>query len=238
MGAILLRPVRDVPPRVVAGDGPFLTDEHGRRYLDACGGAAVSCLGHSHPAIVEAVAEQIHRGTHYGAGHDIEVEWGERVCQLVPSIERVEFTSSGPEPTPMAMRLARASPGREKILKFAGHFHGWQDYAIPGERLPVSDAPSPGAPRSVFDTVAVAPVNVLAFVDQQLSGGEIAAVILEPSGASWASIPLPDGFLTELREITKRHNTLLIFDEVITGFRWAAGGAQELARRARGTPRC
>ena len=224
-----VRYARPFPVYIERASGSTKIDVDGNTLIDYSMGHGALILGHSHPAIVEAVAEQIHRGTHYGAGHDIEVEWGERVCQVVPSIERVEFTSSGTEATLMAMRLARAYTGREKILKFAGHFHGWQDYAIPGERLPVSDAPSPGVPRAVFETVVVAPVNDLAFVEQQLSGGEIAAVILEPSGASWASIPLPDGFLAELREITKRHNTLLIFDEVITGFRWAAGGAQEAA---------
>ncbi|MDI3339909.1 MAG: aspartate aminotransferase family protein [Sphaerobacter sp.] len=222
-----VRYFRPFPIYAERAQGSKKWDVDGNELIDYAVGHGALILGHSHPEIAEAVAEQVRRGTHYGAGHDLEIEWAERVCRLVPSVERVKFTASGTEATLMAMRLARAFTGRDKILKFAGHFHGWQDYAVNGEAAPFDGPPPPGVPQAVADTVVVAPVNDLEFVDQRLAAGDIAAVILEPSGASWATIPLPEGFLQQLREITRRHDTLLIFDEVITGFRWAPGGAQE-----------
>lgn len=199
-------------------------DVDGNELIDYAMGHGALLLGHSNPEIVDAVTHQMTQGTHYGAGHELEVEWAERVCRLVPSVERVKFTSSGTEATLMAMRLARAFTGRDKILKFAGHFHGWHDYAIAGERF--GHTSIPGVPQAVLDTMVVAPANDLDFVAARLAEGDIAGVILEPSGASYATIPVPDGFLQRLREITRQHDTLLIFDEVITGFRWAPGGAQ------------
>ncbi|MBX6753950.1 MAG: aspartate aminotransferase family protein [Thermorudis peleae] len=222
------RYLRPFPLYVERASGPKKWDVDGNELIDYAMGHGALLLGHAHPAIVEAVTAQVQRGTHYGAGHELELEWAERIRSLMPSCERVKFTASGTEATLLAMRLARAFTGRQKILKFAGHFHGWQDYAVPGEKLPFTARSSPGIPQAVFDTVVVAPVNDLAFVERRLSEGDIAAVILEPSGASWASIPLPDGFLHRLREITQRYDTVLIFDEVITGFRWSPGGVQGL----------
>jgi glutamate-1-semialdehyde 2,1-aminomutase len=202
-------------------------DVDGHEIIDYSMGHGAVIAGHNNPAINDAVAAQLGKGTHFGASHDYELEWGDWVQRLVPSAERVKFTSSGTESTLLAMRVARAFTGREQIMKFAGHFHGWNDYVIKGERPPFDNATVPGVPRGVSDTVVVAPVNDLDFVDQRLAQGDVAAVILEPSGASYATIPLPPGFLTELRAITERRDTLLIFDEVITGFRWAPGGAQD-----------
>ena len=202
-------------------------DVDGHELIDFSMGHGALIAGHNNPVINDAVAEQLKRGTHMGASHDLELEWGDWVQRLIPSAERVKFTSSGTESTLLAMRVARAATGREKIMKFAGHFHGWNDYVIKGERPPFDKDIVPGVPRGVLDSVVVAPVNDLAFVDERLGQGDVAAVILEPSGASYATIPLPEGFLRTLREITQRHNTLLIFDEVITGFRWAPGGAQQ-----------
>jgi len=224
-----VRYLKPFPIYVERAAGSKKWDLDGHELIDYTMGHGALLLGHAHPQIVEAVAAQVRRGTHYGAGHELELEWAERIRELMPSCERVKFTASGTEATLMALRLARAYTGREKILKFAGHFHGWHDYVIPGERLPFDRRQSPGIPQVVFDTVVVAPVNDLDFVDRRLAAGDIAAVIIEPSGASWASIPLPDGFLRRLREITTRHQTLLIFDEVITGFRWSPGGVQRLA---------
>lgn len=222
-----VRYMKPFPLYVTRAAGSKKWDIDNNEIIDYAMGHGALILGHSHPGIVEAVSEQIQRGTHYGAGHELEIEWGERICNLVPSAEQVEFTSSGTEATMLAMRIARAFSGREKILKFAGHFHGWHDYAVPGERNVSSSTPPPGIPKAVLDTVIVAPVNDLEFVDRRLADGDVAAVILEPSGASWASIPFPDGFLQRLRDITKKHNTILIFDEVITGFRWSPGGKQQ-----------
>lgn len=224
-----VRHMKPFPLYVNEASGSKKYDVDGHEIIDYAMGHGALLLGHCHPKIVDAVSGQLQRGTHYGASHEVEIGWGERVRRLVPSVDQVEFTSSGTEATLLAMRLARAYTGREKVLKFAGHFHGWQDYAVPGEKVPFDRPTSPGIPQAVFDSVVVAPVNDLAFVDQQLAGGEIAGVILEPSGASWAAIPVPDGFLQELREFTARHNVVLIFDEVISGFRWAPGGKQEAA---------
>ncbi len=222
-----VRYMKPFPLYVNRAAGSRKWDIDGNEIIDYAMGHGALILGHSHPGIVEAVSEQIQRGTHYGAGHELEIEWGERIAGLVPSVEQVEFTSSGTEATMLAMRIARSFTGRDKILKFAGHFHGWHDYAVPGEKSVNESAPPPGVPRAVLDTVVVAPVNDLDFVDQRLAQGDVAAVILEPSGASWASIPFPEGFLQRLRDITTKHDTILIFDEVITGFRWAPGGKQQ-----------
>jgi glutamate-1-semialdehyde 2,1-aminomutase len=221
-----VRYMKPFPLYIENAAGSRKWDADGHELIDYVMGHGALLFGHGHGEIVEAVNQQMTRGTHFGAGHELEIEWGERIKQIVPSIERVEFTSSGTEATLMAMRLARAYTGRDKILKFSGHFHGWHDYAMKGEQAPF-DRKVPGIPQAVLDTVVVAPVNDIDFVEQQLATGEIAGVILEPSGASWASIPFPDGFLKQLRDLTEKHNTVLIFDEVITGFRWAPGGKQE-----------
>lgn len=223
-----VRYMKPFPLYVTRAAGSKKWDIDGNEIIDYAMGHGALILGHCHPGIVEAVSEQIQRGTHYGAGHELEIEWGERICNLVPSAEQVEFTSSGTEATMLALRIARSFTGRDKILKFAGHFHGWHDYAVPGEHNLSNATPPPGVPKAVLDTVVVAPVNDLEFVDRRLADGDIAAVILEPSGASWASIPFPDGFLQRLRDITTKHDTILIFDEVITGFRWSPGGKQQV----------
>jgi glutamate-1-semialdehyde 2,1-aminomutase len=221
-----VRYMRPFPLYMTRASGSKKWDVDGNQIIDYAMGHGALILGHGHPGILEAVTEQLQRGTHYGAGHELEVEWGERIHNLIPSAEQVEFTSSGTEATMLAMRIARAFSGKEKIMKFAGHFHGWHDYALPGEQNVHTAVPPYGVPKAVLDTVVVAPVNDLEFVDRRLADGDIAAVILEPSGASYATIPFPDGFLKQLREITQKHNTILIFDEVITGFRWSPGGKQ------------
>ncbi|MBA2454192.1 MAG: aminotransferase class III-fold pyridoxal phosphate-dependent enzyme, partial [Chloroflexia bacterium] len=222
-----VRYVKPFPLYVARAQDQKKWDVDGHEIIDYSMGHGSLIAGHNNPEIVEAVQAQLQKGTHYGACHDLELEWGDWVQRLVPSAGRVKFTSSGTESTLLAMRVARAFTGREKILKFAGHFHGWNDYAVPGEKPPFDKSSSPGIPQDTFDSMVVAPVNDLDFVAERLAKGDIAGVILEPSGASYASIPLPDGFLQRLREITQANDTVLIFDEVITGFRWAPGGAQE-----------
>jgi glutamate-1-semialdehyde 2,1-aminomutase len=221
-----VRYMKPYPLYMTRATGSKKWDVDGNQIIDYAMGHGALILGHGHPGIVEAVSEQLQRGTHYGGSHELEVEWGERIHGLIPSAEQVEFTSSGTEATMMAMRIARAKTGREKIMKFAGHFHGWHDYALPGEQNVHDNVPPYGVPKAVLDTVVVAPVNDLEFVDRRLAEGDVAAVILEPSGASYATIPVPDGFLAQLRENTRKHDTILIFDEVITGFRWSPGGKQ------------
>ena len=199
-------------------------DVDGNEYIDYAMGHGALLLGHGREEIVKAVRETLVKGTHYGASSELEVKWAELVKKLVPCAERVKFTNSGTEATLLALRLARLYTKRDKIIKFQGHFHGWQDYMAVGEKPPW-DLPPPGVPEGVVNTVVVLPCD-LAKVEAALSGRDIAAVILEPTGGSWAKMPLPEDFLKELRGLTKKHDTLLIFDEVVTGFRWSPGGAQ------------
>jgi glutamate-1-semialdehyde 2,1-aminomutase len=185
-------------------------------------------LGHSHPAIVQAVAEQAGRGLHFGAEHPLAIDWAAQIIRMVPSAERVRFTSSGTEASLLALQLARAATGRDKILKFARHFHGWHDVAQMGVGLP-AERPAVGSSRHTRGGVVLAPLNDVAFAERVLAADpDIAAVILEPSGAGWGGVPLPPGTLERLRAATGQHGALLIFDEVVTGFRWAPGGVQEL----------
>ncbi|HKC76273.1 MAG TPA: aminotransferase class III-fold pyridoxal phosphate-dependent enzyme, partial [Chloroflexota bacterium] len=166
---------------------------------------------------------------HFGAEHPLEIDWAAQIVAMVPSAERARFTSSGTEASMLALQLARAVTQREKVLKFAYHFHGWHDAVSVGVDEPTA-YPSTGGSQYTCAGVVLAPVNDVAFAEQALATDpDIAAVILEPSGASWGTIPLPQGMLERLRAATSRHGALLIFDEVITGFRWAPGGVQELS---------
>lgn len=221
-----VRNIKPFPLTMSHGQGAYKWDVDGHPYVDYVVGHGALMLGHSHPEIVAAVQEQVARGTHLGAGNEHEIAWAELVQQLMPSAELVKFTSSGTEATMMALRLARAYTGKTKILKFAGHFHGWHDYATAAQQPPWDIPASAGVPGEALSTVVVAPVNDLDFADARLAEGDIACVILEATGASWATIPHPPGHLQRLREITNKHGVVLIFDEVITGFRWSPGGAQ------------
>ena len=222
-----VRHLSPFPLTMSHAEGAYKWDVDGHRYIDYVVGHGALLLGHSHPEIVAAVQQQAARGTHLGAGNEFEIAWAEQVQRLIPSADLVKFTSSGTEATMMAFRLARAHTGKTKILKFAGHFHGWHDYATIAQQLPWEGAPSPGVPEEVLSTVVVAPTNDLDFTEARLAEGDIAAVILEASGASWSSIPHPPGYLQRLRAMTEKHGVVLIFDEVVTGFRIAWGGAQE-----------
>lgn len=185
-------------------------------------------LGHGHPDVVAAVRDQAGRSFHPGACHELESDWAEAVTRLVPSAERVRFTSSGTEASLLALRLARAVTGRAKIVKLAGHFHGWHDQAALGSDPPFDEPDTAGLPGQIRSSVAVLPAdaNVLAGA---LGTGDVAALILEPSGAAWGTVPLPGGFLQAARRLADRSGTLLIFDEVVSGFRWAPGGVQAVA---------
>ncbi|CAI8025987.1 Glutamate-1-semialdehyde 2,1-aminomutase, partial [Geodia barretti] len=194
--------------------------------IDYWSGHGALLLGHSPPEIVEAVTQQMPRGTHYGACHALEVEWGGLVQELIPSAERIRFVNSGTEATLMAIRLARMHTGKNKFLKFAGHFHGWHDSVILGVNPPF-ETPVPGIPESVIDTTVICPPNDIDAVEKQLkSDPDIACVILEPTGGAFGTIPTNGEFLRQLRQITQDHGVILIFDEVISGFRVSPGGAQ------------
>ncbi len=211
------------PLYITHGLGPRKWDVDGNEYIDYVSGHGALILGHSHPAIAAAVTEQINRGTHLGACTDEEVRWAKAVQALMPSVERIRFHSSGTEATLMAMRLARAYTGKNKVIKLQDHFHGWHDYAMAG-----SDRSSPGIPPETFGSMVIVPSGDLAAVETALArDSDIAALILEPTGAHYGQLPFDvPAYLRGLRELTTRYSVALIFDEVVTGFRASSGGAQ------------
>src|SRR5262245_49131273 len=186
------RYIKPFPIYVDHADGPYKWDVDGHKLIDYAMGHGALILGHNDPVVTEAMAAQLHRGTHYGAGHETEIRWAEQVQRLIPSAERVRSVCSGTDANRRAMRLARAYTGRHTILKFDGHFHGWSDYLIKGENPPFESASVPGVPDDVLRTVAVLPSDDLGAVEERLVQGDVAAVIVEPSGASWSMIPLPE----------------------------------------------
>ncbi len=215
------------PPYVAHARGAFKWDVDGHQLIDYFVGHGALILGHSPDVVVAAVQEQVAKGTHPGACHDLEIEWGQLVKQLIPSAERLRFTGSGTEATLMALRLSRLYTGRPKFLKFQGHFHGWHDYVVASADPPYEATTVPGIPESVSANAVVIPPNDLNLVEEALKkDAEIGAVILEPTGGHWGAVPIRGAFLQGLRELCTRHNRLLIFDEVITGFRVSPGGAQ------------
>ena len=207
--------------------GPRKWDVDGNEYVDYFGGHGALLLGHSHPAVVEAIQRQVALGTHWGAAHELEVRWAELVHRLVPCAERVRFTASGTEASQLALRLARAYTGKPKVLRFVGHFHGWHDQVAPGAMSHFDGSVPAGIPPSLLEQSIVLPADDVApAVEAIEKRDDIAAVLFEPSGASWGQVPLPPGFIAALREATRRRGVLMIMDEVITGFRWSRGGAQ------------
>jgi glutamate-1-semialdehyde 2,1-aminomutase len=196
--------------------------------------------GHAHPRLVEVVCRTMAEGSHFAAATSAEVEAAERFCGTVPGAEAVRFCNTGSEATMLALRLARAHSGRTKFLKFEGHYHGWYDpyllnaHSHPPEQLGRSEDPvripdSEGIPAATFDEVVLAPWNNVAALAQIMKkhGRELAAVITEPIMANMGCIPPREGYLQRLREMTREYGVLLIFDEVVTGFRYAPGGCQE-----------
>ncbi len=218
------RAQKPFPLYIERAQGAHKWDFDGNRFIDFLVGHGALLLGHGHPAVVAAVSEQMRHGTHYGAAHEREVEWGRWVQRLVPAAERVRFTASGTEATMMCLRLARAFTGKSTTVKFEHHFHGWHDYVVVDE----PPAPPPaGVPAGTADSMRVLPVHDVERLEAVLRNDpDIAAVILEPTGAGYSSYPLDPDFLAAVRKITLDYGVLLIMDEVITGFRCAPGGAQ------------
>jgi glutamate-1-semialdehyde 2,1-aminomutase len=221
------RYLRPFPPYFARAQGSRKWDVQGREYVDYWLGHGALILGHGHPAIVRAIQEQAAQGLHYGGCHELEVAWAELICRLVPSAERVRFTNSGSEATHLAVRLARASTGRPKIVKLKGHFHGWHDTLLVAVDPPFESPPSIGLPENLADDILPCPQNDIAAITAVLRRQDVAGVVLEPSGASFGTIPIRSEYLGELRRITSARGVVLIFDEVVTGFRYAVGGAQE-----------
>ena len=226
------RSVGGTPVFVRSADGCMLVDLDGNAYIDYVMSWGPLILGHAHPAIVAAVRDAAERGTSYGAPTEAETELAELVIELVPSIERVRFCSSGTEATMSALRLARGFTGREKLVKFAGCYHGHGDAFLisAGSGALTNGVPdSPGITAGVARDTIVVDYNDIAGLRAAFAahGAEIAAAIVEPYvGNMGLVLPLP-GFLPALRELTERSGSVLIFDEVMTGFRVAPGGAQE-----------
>jgi glutamate-1-semialdehyde 2,1-aminomutase len=207
--------------------GPRKWDVDGNEYVDYFGGHGALLLGHGCPTVLEAIERQLKLGTHWGSSHELEVRWAELVNRLIPCAERVRFTASGTEASHLALRLARAFTGKPKVIRFTGHFHGWHDGVTAGAMSHFEGGVPAGIPAGLVEQTIMLPADDVARVaDTLASRDDIAAVMLEASGASWGQVPLPEGFLAGLRKVTKEYGAVLIFDEVITGFRWSRGGAQ------------
>ena len=214
------------------GNGSHVWDENGREYIDFLIGSGPMILGHNHPEITRAVSKQLERGTTFFANNTRGIELAEDICEAVHCAEQVRFVSTGSEADMYAMRLARAATGRDKILKFEGGYHGMSAEAqmslAPNKlvNFPIAVSDSGGIPDSVGEEILVAPYNDIHFTHSIVGefADQIAAIIVEPLQRI---IPPQPGFLESLREECDKHNIVLIFDEVVTGFRFAYGGAQE-----------
>jgi glutamate-1-semialdehyde 2,1-aminomutase len=225
--------VGKTPPFMVRGQGARIFDADNNEYIDYVCSWGPLILGHSHPQVVAALRQVIERGTSFGAPTELETTLAKMICAAIPSIEMIRFVNSGTEATMTALRLARAFTGRDKVVKFAGCYHGHADglLARGGSGLATLGIPdSPGVPLSYAQNTLIAPYNNPEAVRQlfQRYPEEIAAVIVEPVAANMGVVPPQPGFLSNLRELTSEFGALLIFDEVITGFRVGYGGAQTL----------
>jgi len=219
------------PVFIESAEGAEVVDRDGRRYLDWVGSWGPMILGHTDPEVLEAISQAAARGTSFGAATEAEVELGEEVASRMPSVEMIRMTSSGTEAAMTAARLARAATGREVLVKFAGAYHGHSDglLAEAGSGVATHGIPSgPGIPAAQAAGTVVVPWNDRQAISEALANHEVAAVFAEPVAANMGVVLPDDGYLRFLREETSKAGTLLVFDEVITGFRVARGGAQEL----------
>lgn len=197
-------------------------DVDGNEYVCLTMGHGALMLGHAHPVVVSAVQEQVARGTHLGFNHELEARWARAIKALMPSIQKMRFHSSGTEATMMALRLARAFTGRRLVVKFTEHFHGWHDQVSVGAQRHTGA----GIPACTASEVVVLPVNDADALEKTLASGEVAAVILEPTGGRAGALPITRERLRAIRAATEAADALLILDEIITGFRVSRGGAQ------------
>jgi glutamate-1-semialdehyde 2,1-aminomutase len=216
------------PVAIVAGHGSHKTDADGHDLVCYVMGHGSLLLGHDPAPVVEALGRAARGLLHAGSSHELEAAWAERICRLVPSAERVHFTSSGTEATMLAIQVARGFTGRDRVLKIEGHFHGWHDAAAVGAEPPYQEGRLPGIPAVLRQVVTVVPPDPAA-IDAALAARDVAALLLEPTGASFGAVPMGFDVLGRVRELTRATGTLLVFDEVISGFRWSPGGVQGLA---------
>ena len=227
------RGVGGTPPFIVRGEGSHIFDADGNEYIDYIGSWGPLLLGHRHPEILAAIEAALTRGTSFGAPTEQEIELAETIRAMVPSMELVRLVSSGTEATMSALRVARGFTGRDITIKFEGCYHGHVDSLLvkAGSGVATLGLPdSPGVPKGFSDTTITVPFNNVDAVERAFAahGRAIAAIIVEPVCGNMGCIPPAVGFLDALRRITAAHDALLIFDEVMTGFRVAAGGAQQL----------
>jgi glutamate-1-semialdehyde 2,1-aminomutase len=226
------RAVDRAPLVLERGEGPYVWDADGRRYIDFVGAWGPAILGHGHPAVMRAIVTATANGLALGATNPLEIELGEMIRSAIPSMERLRFTSSGTEAVMSALRVARAATGRDLVVKFAGAYHGHADALLveAGSGLAtLAIAGSAGVPNAVAATTIVLPFNDVAAVRRAFGehAGRIAAAIVEPVIANSGVIAPARGYLEHLRQVTRADGALLVFDEVITGFRLGPGGAQE-----------
>lgn len=225
--------VGGTPVFVAKADGAYFTDVDGNDYIDYVGSWGPMIHGHNHPAIREAVIEACANGLSFGAPTEIELIMAKKVCQLIPSIEQVRMVSSGTEATMSAIRLARGFTGKDKIIKFEGCYHGHADCLLVkagSGALTLGEPTSPGVPADFAKHTLTAEFNNLESVEALLkaNAGQVATIIVEPIAGNMNCMPPVDGFLQGLRKLSDEHGALLIFDEVMCGFRVGAGSAQQL----------
>lgn len=221
------------PVFIKQGQGPFLIDADDNRYIDYVGSWGPLILGHRHPEVIDALMGCLEMGTSFGAPTELETELAQMIVDAVPSVEMVRLVNSGTEATMSALRLARGYTGRNKIVKFEGCYHGHADFLLikaGSGALTLGVPTSPGVPASTAENTINAPYNDLETLEKifKQEGHDIAALIIEPVAGNMGVVPPQPGYLAGLRDITRRFGALLIFDEVMTGFRLAYGGAQEL----------
>lgn len=209
--------------------GSHKWDIDGNQLIDYGMGNGALLLGHAPAEVNEAIQQALADGFHFGNDHPAQIEWAELIQRLIPSAERVRFVNSGSEGTMLALRAARAFTGKTKLLRFEGHFSGWHDGVIKGAVYPFAESASAGVPQSTLDTILVIPAELDMLEAALRHDPDIAALMLEPSGASWGTVPLSVEFNREVRRLTAYYGVLLIYDEVITGFRHSPGGYQGMA---------
>ena len=221
------RITKPFPYYISNAQGSKKWDIDGNEYIDYKSGHGSMLLGHAHPEIVQVVRDTIAKGSLPGASTEYEVAWGKAIKNLVPSAEIIRFTSSGTEADMMGMRIMRAYTGKNKIIKFEEHFHGWSDAA--SATGGADENWEYGIPSQVLDTMIVIPPNDISILESLLNkDDDIAGVMLEPTGAHMGQYPIKPSFLKELRQLCTDRKIVLMFDEVVTGFRVAKGGAEEL----------
>jgi glutamate-1-semialdehyde 2,1-aminomutase len=231
------RAVGGTPRFIARAEGPYLWDAEGKRYIDYIGSWGPMILGHGHPAVLEAVQRAVTRGLSFGAPTEAEIELAEAIIALVPSVEQVRLVSSGTEAAMSAIRLARGATGRSKLIKFEGCYHGHADALLvkAGSGLATLGHPtSAGVPPEVVQHTVVLEYNNLEQLESAFSqhGREVACVVIEPIAGNMNFVRAQVPFMKRLREMCTQHGTLLVFDEVMTGFRVALGGAQSLYAKA------